>query len=135
MSTIEVGTEIPPFLVDAVPTEPMKTMAFILNDPNPIHWDASVVEELGLGDRVINQGPTNKAYIVNALIAWLGDPTLLRSISVRFRGNVYGGDRVEAGGKVTAIDTVDGERRATCDVWLAGASGPVITGTAVVAIR
>ena len=127
---IEVGTQIPPFVVDSVPTEPMKTMAFVLRDPNPIHWDESAVRSLGLGEKVINQGPTNKAYIINALINWLGDPAALRSINVRFRGNVYAGERVEAGGEVTAIE--DGI--ATCDVWLDGPNGRVIAGTAKVAV-
>lgn len=134
MRDVEVGTQIPPLVIDPVPTEPMKAMALILADPNPIHWDVAAVRALGLGDRVINQGPTNKAYIINAVIAWLGDPSLLRSISVRFRGNVYGGDRVEAGGAVTAVETVGDERRATCDVWLNGPAGPAITGVAVVAL-
>ena len=127
---IDVGTTIPPLVVEAVPSEPMKTMALILGDPNPIHWDESAVRSLGLGERVINQGPTNKAYVINALIGWLGDPSALRSIHVRFRGNVYAGDRVEAGGEVTAVE--DGI--ATCDVWLDGPNGRVISGTATVAV-
>ncbi len=127
---IEVGTQIPPFVVESVPTEPTKTMAFVLRDPNPIHWDKSSARSLGLGERVINQGPTNKAYIINALINWLGDPTALRSIHVRFRGNVYAEERVEAGGEVTAIE--DG--LATCDVWLDGPNGRVISGVATVVL-
>lgn len=127
---IELGTQIPPFVVEAVPTEPMKTMAFVLRDPNPIHWDESAVRTLGLGEKVINQGPTNKAYIINALINWLGDPAALRSIHVRFRGNVYAGERVEAGGEVVAVE--DGI--ATCDVWLDGPNGRVISGTAKVVV-
>lgn len=129
---IEVGTQIPPLVIESVPTEPMKTMALILRDPNPIHWDVDSVTSLGLGDRVINQGPTNQAYIINALINWLGDPSAIRSIKVRFRGNVYAGDRVEAGGEVTTVREADGEALADCDVWLDGPDGRVIAGTAVV---
>jgi acyl dehydratase len=129
---IEVGTPIPPLVIESVPLEPMKTMALILHDPNPIHWDVDSVTSLGLGDRVINQGPTNQAYIFNALINWLGDPTAIRSMKVRFRGNVYAGDRVEAGGEVTAIHEENGETLADCDVWLDGPNGRVIAGTAVV---
>ncbi len=113
----------------------MKTMALLLRDPNPIHWDVDSVISLGLGDRVINQGPTNQAYIINALINWLGDPTAIRSMRVRFRGNVYAGagDRVVAGGTVTAIRDTNGERVADCDVWLDGPNGRVIAGVATVA--
>ncbi|HSG78716.1 MAG TPA: MaoC/PaaZ C-terminal domain-containing protein [Acidimicrobiia bacterium] len=131
--SIEVGTEIPPFAVGEVSTEKMKTMALLLRDPNPIHWNVESVVAAGLGDRVINQGPTNKAFIVNAIIGWLGDPARLRSITVRFRGNVYGGESVEAGGVVTAIRDEDGERLADCDVWLRTGDGrDVIVGTATV---
>lgn len=131
--SIEVGTEIAPFVVDRVSTEKMKTMALLLRDPNPIHWDVDAVKAVGLGDRVINQGPTNKAYIINAIIAWLGDPKRLRSINVRYRGNVLGGDSVEAGGIVTAIREEGGVRLADCDVWLRnGAGQDVIVGTATV---
>lgn len=132
---IDVGTSIPPLVVESVPTEPMKTMALILRDPNPIHWNVDSVTSLGLGDRVINQGPTNQAYIINALIAWLGDPTAIRSIKVRFRGNVYAGDRVEAGGEVTSLRDDAGQTLAECDVWLDGPNGRVIAGTAVVALQ
>lgn len=131
--SIEVGTEITPFVVDEVSTEKMKTMALLLRDPNPIHWNAEAVKAAGLGDRVINQGPTNKAFVINAILTWLGDPARLRSITVRFRGNVLGGERVEAGGVVTAIREQDGERLADCDVWLRNGDGAdVIVGTATV---
>ena len=132
---VRVGTEIPEWVVEAVPQENMKTMALILHDPNPIHWDVDSVKELGLGDRVINQGPTNKAYVINALVAWLGDTSRLRSITVRFRANVYAGDRVIAGGVVTSVREAGGERLADCDVWLRLAEGPdVLSGTATIVV-
>ena len=42
---------------------PMKTVAALLNDSNPIHWDVESVKSLGMGDRVVNQGPNNMAYV------------------------------------------------------------------------
>ncbi|MCB1246424.1 MAG: hypothetical protein KDB69_04080 [Acidimicrobiia bacterium] len=115
---IEAGTEIPSWAVDDVKVEQMKTMALFLRDPNPIHWDIESVRRLGLGDAVINQGPTNEAYVINMLIEWLGDPTLLRNLRLRFQANVYAGERVVAGGTVTEVNEVDGVRIANCDVWL-----------------
>ena len=93
------------------------------------------VTSLGLGDRVINQGPTNQAYIINALINWLGDPSApsapSRSAS---RGNVYAGDRVEAGGEVTAIygRSMATKRSPTATCGSTARDGRVIAGTAVV---
>ena len=90
--------------------------------------------ERGLGDRLINQGPTNVGYVCNALLAWAGNDAL-RSLTVRFTSNVFDGDEVVAGGVVTAIDEIDGERRATCDVWLDRGDGTrAIEGVAVVAL-
>ena len=81
----------------------MKTVAALLHDPNPIHFDLESVQALGMGDRQVNQGPTNMAYVVNALTAWTGDPASVRRLQVRFLGNVFAGDRVSAGGVVTGI--------------------------------
>lgn len=133
MNDITVGAQVPEWVVESVPAEPMKTMAFVLRDPNPIHWDVDAVVKAGLGDRVINQGPTNQAYVMNALIEWLGDARRLRSMKVRFRSNVYAGDRVTAGGVVTSVREVDGEHVADCDVWLKKEDGSdAIVGTATV---
>ena len=35
----------------------MRTMAAILRDPYPVHWDRKVVAKMGFGERTINQGP------------------------------------------------------------------------------
>lgn len=133
MSEITVGTEIPEWVVESVPAEKMKTMALVLRDPNPIHWDVDAVKAVGLGEAVINQGPTNQAYVINAILAWIDDPAGLRAITVRFRSNVYAGERVVAGGVVREVRTVDGQRLADCDVWLRKDDGSdAIIGTATV---
>jgi acyl dehydratase len=132
--TIDVGTSIPPWEMPSVDPQRMKTMAAILRDPYPIHWDTSVGEALGLGNRVVNQGPLNLSYIVNMLIAWQG-PTCVRRLRVGFGTPVLDHDAVTAVGEVTDIETVDGEQRATCGVRLERNGVAVVTGTAVVALR
>ena len=54
---IVVGDVIPPWVMPSVDPARMKTMAAILRDPYPVHWDRVANEALGLGGRVINQGP------------------------------------------------------------------------------
>ena len=133
--TVDVGTELPPFVVDPVPVEAMKTVAALLRDPNPIHFDAGAVAALGMGDRPVNQGPTNMAYVCNMLTAWTGDPGSVRRLQVRFLGNVFAGDRVIAGGVVTGIREEGGNRLADLDVWLERSpEDRVLAGTATVAI-
>lgn len=135
MATVEVGTALPPWRTE-VSAAPMKTLAALLRDPNPIHWDTQAVAALGMGDRPVNQGPTNVAYIVNMLLDWAGgDPAAIRRISVRFRGNVFAGDLVEAAGVVTAIEQRDEQRVVTCDVWLDRSDGArLVSGTAEIGL-
>jgi acyl dehydratase len=132
---VEVGSEIPPLTIE-VPVVNMKTVAALLNDSNPIHWDVEAVQRLGMGDRPVNQGPNNMAYVCNMLIAWAGgDPGAVRRLTVRFLGNVFGGDRVTARGRVTGV-RVDGDGRvADLEVWLERSEEDrVLDGTASVAL-
>ena len=66
---VHVGTEIPPWDMPRVLPERMRTMAAILRDPYPVHWDRRVVSAMGLGERTINQGPLGLSYMINMLHA------------------------------------------------------------------
>ncbi|MGZ0177320.1 MAG: MaoC family dehydratase [Acidimicrobiales bacterium] len=132
--TIESGTIIPPWRMADVSPARMKTMAAILRDPYPVHWDRDAVAQLGRGQRVINQGPLNLSYITNMLMAWQGD-TCVRRLQVSFADPVLDHQDVTATGTVTSLDMVDGELRATCDVQLVRAGESVVNGVAVVALR
>jgi acyl dehydratase len=127
----DVGTAIPAWTLPSVSAEKMKTMAALLHDPNPIHLDPAATAALGLGDRVVNQGPTNVGYIINLLASWLGGTEHIRRLRLRFLGNVFADDALEAGGVITAR-AVEGERvHLTCDVWLDRSDGVrLLAGTA-----
>lgn len=131
---VTVGDEIPEWDMPSVRPERMRTMAAILRDPNPVHWDPRVVNKLGYGDHTINQGPLGLSYMVNMLHAWAG-PTSIRRIVMRFPMAVLDGDHIIARGRVTAIREHNGERVADCDIWLhrEGTKNP-LEGTATVAI-
>lgn len=131
---ITVGFEIPEWTMDDVDPNRMKTMAAILRDPYPVHWDRASVAALGLGERVINQGPLNLSYITNMLLAWQG-PTCVRRLQVAFGRPVLDHDRVTAAGTVISIERIDGETRAHCEVRLVRDGKNVVTGTAVVALN
>jgi len=133
-NTARVGDDVPPLVVDPVSAEKMRTMAALLHDPNPIHFDVDVVAALGMGDRVVNQGPSNMAYIVNALVRWAGDAGALRQMACRFNGNVRAGDRVVATGVVTAVEPEGPDLSVSCDVWLERDGERVVTGTARVVV-
>ena len=126
---VEVGTELPPYEVASVSAEKMKTMAALLSDPTPIHWDVATLQALGMGDRPVNQGPLNMGYVMNAVTAWAGGAGSLRRLRVR--------------GTVSALREEDGARLADCDVVLEVVGGDpggraggdtVVSGTATVVL-
>ena len=124
-----VGDAIPPLVIESVNPQRMKTMAAILRDPYPIHWDRAAVASMGLGQRTINQGPLNLGYIANMLMAWAGDDSI-RRLTVQFHARVLDGDRVVAGGVVDAVATTDEGWDATCSVWLKRDAETMVSGTA-----
>lgn len=101
----------------SVRPERMRTMAAILRDPNPVHWDPLVVERIGFGRHTINQGPLGLAYMINMLHAWAG-PDCIRRIVMRFPQVVLDGDRVAARGTVVGIRREAGRSLAECEIWL-----------------
>ena len=56
-ATAAVGDAIPPWTMTHVDPQRMKTMAALLRDPYPVHWDHEAVRAIGLGDRVDQPGP------------------------------------------------------------------------------
>ena len=133
---VQVGDSIPDWVMESVRPERMRTMAAILRDPNPVHWDRKAVAALpfGIGERTINRGPLGLSYMLNMLMDWAG-PTSVRRVTVRFPKVVLDGDHVTAGGRVTAIREEDGVRLADCDIWLSReGESPSLEGTATVAL-
>jgi acyl dehydratase len=130
---VNVGDTLKPFRIASVSPDGMKAWAKFLHDPNPIHLDPAVVKAKGLGDRVINQGPANLAYLINMLQGAF-PKAQIESLEVRYVDNVFGGEAVEAGGTVKDVSEDGSKRRVSCEVWLrALARGAVLTGTAILA--
>jgi acyl dehydratase len=128
----QVGDHIPPFVIASVDAQRMKTMAAILRDPYPIHWDRNAAAALGLGGRTVNQGPLNLGYIANMLMAWAGDDAI-RRLTIAFHSRVLDGDTVEARGVVDTVIVTHSGWAATCSVWLERGTDRVVSGTAEVA--
>jgi 3-hydroxybutyryl-CoA dehydratase len=128
MTGYAVGDNLPPFVIESVSPDGMKDWAVFLADPNPIHLDVEVVKAKGLGDRVINQGPANVAYMMNMLMAAFPGGRI-EAMDSRFLDNVYAGDRVVSNGSVTAVEN----NRITCAFTLdVDGRGTVNAGTATI---
>ena len=131
-----MGGSIPQWVMPSVSPERMRTMAAILRDPNPLHWDRNAVDALplGLGKRTINQGPLGLSYMINMLHAWAG-PNCLRRIAMRFPQVVLDGEQVIARGTISALREEDSVPLADCNIWLEHEDrGVLLEGTASVAL-
>jgi 3-hydroxybutyryl-CoA dehydratase len=125
-----VGDTLPPFVIESVNPQAMKQWSVFLADPNPIHLDVDVVKAKGLGDRVINQGPINVAYMMNMLMAAFPGARI-DTMDARFLDNVYGEDKAIASGTITAIEG----NRISCEFTLTvEGRGVVNSGTATIII-
>jgi 3-hydroxybutyryl-CoA dehydratase len=126
-----VGDALPPFVIEHVSPAAMQDWAVFLADPNPIHLDVEVVKAKGLGDKVINQGPINVAYMMNMLMAAFPGGTI-DAMDSRFLDNVYAGDKVVASGKITAVEGAKISCEFTLDVE---GRGTVNAGTAAITLK
>ena len=111
---LNVGDEIPT-LSKVVKREEVKAYADASGDQNPLHQDDNFARSVGFPG-IIAHGMFTMAHLTTALTKWLGDPSALKSIGVQFRAVVFMDETIEAGGRVTELDT--GSKRATLDVWV-----------------
>jgi acyl dehydratase len=100
---LEPGTELAPYRIESVNPETMEVWAPILHDPNPIHLDRAAVRAAGLGDRRINQGPINLAYVITMFHRDFPG-ALVEDMRNRFTDNAYEGEALEARATITDID-------------------------------
>ncbi len=131
---VAVGDSIPE-LEFHVSAERMKVFSVLMDDPNPIHYDPEFVRSLGRGNEPVNQGTITMGYLVNAVVAWAGGVERLLRFRCRFGSSVVAGDRVVAGGTVTALGTDPRGQTAELEIWLKRSGDqPALTGSATVLI-
>jgi acyl dehydratase len=119
---VAVGDVIPPFRMERVTPERMKTVAAIFRDPTPLHWDREATRAIGFDGRLLNQSPINLGYVINMLMQWAG-PRCVRRIRAEFPQPVLDGDSVCAGGRVVSLSGEGHETLAECEVWLDSQGG------------
>jgi 3-hydroxybutyryl-CoA dehydratase len=131
---LQIGSELTPWVFDRIDEESIRDLAAVLQDPNPIHLDADVVRAMGLGDRVINQGPAGIGYLMNMLRSSV-EGAEIEELNVNLAALVHGGDRVTAGGRVDDVEAADNLHRYRCTVWLDVDDGTrSILGTATIVV-
>ncbi|MEV0435369.1 fused (3R)-hydroxyacyl-ACP dehydratase subunits HadA/HadB [Nocardia sp. NPDC050413] len=109
--------------------------AGVSGDPNPIHFSDRAAELAGL-PTVVAHGLLTMGLAAQYLTDWLGDPTAIEKLAVRFSGFVpvppTAAGEIQFSGKIKSIDT---DRRAAT-VLLSGTSeGRKLFGRAAAEIR
>lgn len=132
-SQIEVGTELPALELPAISRTTLALFAGGSGDHNPIHIDLDFAKSAGMDD-VFAHGMLSMAYLARLLTNWVPQ-SAIRSYGVRFAAITPIHGQPTCTGRVTAIDEVDGERRATLELAVTLADGTTtLTGDAVVAV-
>lgn len=142
MTELKIGTVLPEVVTTSVRPDDIKVVALILRDPNPIHFDLEAAAKAGMGDRVVNQGGSTMAYIVNYLADWAGSRAAVRTVTCSFRGNVLACDDVSVGAIVTSIENHEDGFLVGYDVWadvlggrraISGSANVLVDGSRLVA--
>ncbi len=132
--TLTKGTELPPATARLTRGD-LANYAGVSGDPNPIHFSDRAAELAGL-PTVVAHGLLTMGLAAQYLTDWLGDPTAIEKLSVRFSGFVpvppAEAGVIEFSGKIKSIDP---DRRAAT-VLLSGISeGRKLFGRAAAEIR
>jgi len=99
-----------------VPADPMKVLALLLDDPNPLHYDREAARRAGFAERV-NHGPSSIGMLLNIVRRAFPEGRIVR-YDVGLVGSVLAGQTVRASGAVVGREPVAAGERLTCEVEL-----------------
>lgn len=134
LADVEIGTEMPPLPLSMVSRTTLALFAGASGDHNPIHIDIDNARSAGFDD-VFAHGMLSMAYLARLLTNWVPMNRIL-DYGVRFTAITPLYAEPTCTGKVTAIDNVDGERRARLELAVVLADGRVtLRGEATVALN
>jgi acyl dehydratase len=129
---VRPGDQLPELRPPEITRTTLALYAGASGDHNPVHIDLDAAREVGHDD-VFAHGMLSMAYL-GRLLSSAAPQTRLRSFRVRFTAITPVHARPSCSGTVRAVETVDGERRATIDLAVRLADGTVtVTGEAVLA--
>ncbi len=106
--SVNVGDEIPRFVVEGVTRPDFVRYAGASGDFVPLHYDQTFVEAAGI-PTVFAQGMFTAGLLSKALTDWAGIGNV-RNFKVRFATRVWPGDLVACTGKVTGKREQNGEK-------------------------
>lgn len=120
---VREGDELPKFVVENVSKSDIVKYAGASSDFNPIHWDQSFAQAAGYPS-VFAQGMLTAGLLSKCLTDYVGRPNL-RLYRVTFRSQVWPGDTITCGGKVTRKFEEKGESRIEGELFAMNQKGEV----------
>lgn len=128
---VQEGAEIPKFVVENINRTDICKYAGASGDFNPIHHDATFAEKAGYPS-VFAHGMLNAGFVSKCLTDYVGRPNL-RLFKVSFRSQVWPGDTITCGGKVTKKLEAKGEKRIEGELVAVNQKGETVIQGAFVA--
>lgn len=130
---VQVDTVLPRLELPPISRTTLALFAGASGDHNPMHIDLDVAKSAGLGD-VFAHGMLSMAYLGRLLTNWVPQQAI-RSYRVRFAAITPVHGKPTCKGRVTSIEVVDGERRATLELFVTLDDGTLtLAGDAVIAL-
>lgn len=131
--TVRVGDALPPVRLTPITRTTLALFAGASGDHNPIHIDIDAARAAGMDD-VFGHGMLTMAHAAQLLTGWVPQQ-YLRRFHARFSAITPVRGEPLCTGRITALDTVDGEQRATVELTVTLADGTTtLVGDAVVAL-
>ncbi|MGW5315727.1 fused (3R)-hydroxyacyl-ACP dehydratase subunits HadA/HadB [Nocardia thailandica] len=131
---VSAGTVLPPATA-RVTRGDLANYAGVSGDPNPIHFSDRAAELAGL-PTVVAHGLLTMGLAADYLTSWLGDPSAIEKLAVRFAGFVpvypAAAGTVEFTGKIKSVDP---DRRAATVLLTGTSEGKKLFGRAVAEVR
>ena len=133
ISEISVGDTLPERQHTATNVSLFLYNAVIWN-PHRIHFDETYTTQVEKHRGIVVDGPLQGDWLSQAVTEWLGDDGALLELEYSNRRAAYLGERLRAGGEVTAIDTSLGT--VTLSIYIKTGNDVVTSpGRAVVRLR
>ena len=130
---VNVGDDVPKFVVENITRTDICKYAGASGDFNPIHHDQTFAEKAGYPS-VFAHGMLSAGLVSKCVTDYVGRPNL-RIFRVSFRSQVWPGDTITVGGKVTKKFSEKGENRVEGEIVATNQKGePVIQGAFVAAL-
>jgi acyl dehydratase len=131
-STISVGDELPPMVVDVTPTR-VVAGAIASRDFMPVHHDRDYANSQGAPDIFMNI-LSDTAYCSRFLTDWAGPDAMVRRLAIRLGVPVFPGHTLTYTGSVTAVSQEGDEGLVEIELQAVNELGEHVGGTATISL-